>query len=130
MDTPMFLYHGAEDKVLPLRGSIASYEYLRTKVYKGSDNLQFTVEDNLDHEISEKELKQLGDFLHRMTRQNQHVDPKDLIKDVKVEQPLELKVRPVDPKPTAAAPIPAFLRTMHQNGAAPQFYAGARSFLG
>lgn len=52
----MFLYHGAEDSLLPMKSSLASYEYLRNKVYKGSENIQFIVEDDLKHEISEKEL--------------------------------------------------------------------------
>lgn len=73
----MFLYHGAEDSLLPMKSSLASYEYLRNKVYKGSENIQFIVEDDLKHEISEKELNQVGLFLHKVTKQKQKVELKE-----------------------------------------------------
>ena len=73
--TPMLLYHGKEDQVLPFYGAFASYEYLRNKVYKSSENLQFFTEDDMDHEISEQELYRVGVFLHKLTNQKQKVGP-------------------------------------------------------
>jgi len=68
-DTPMFLYHGDQDQHLPLKGSAASYDYLKNKVYKGSDKIEFMVEEDLDSEISEEEWFQMGKFIHKLTKE-------------------------------------------------------------
>ena len=70
-DTPMFLYHGTEDAKLPLMGSAASYDYLKNKVYKGSDKIEFMVEEDLGSEISEEEWFQMGKFIHKLTKESQ-----------------------------------------------------------
>ena len=54
-DTPMFLYHGTEDKAIPLEGAFASYDYLKKEVYKGSDKIEFVVEEDLGSNISDAE---------------------------------------------------------------------------
>lgn len=64
-EIPMFLYHGTDDQKLPLKGSAASYEYLKNIVYKGSDNIQFIVEDDLGNDVSEEEWLEMGKFIHK-----------------------------------------------------------------
>ena len=85
----MFLYHGTEDAKLPLKGSAASYDYLRNKVYKGSDHLEFVVEEDLGSDISEEEWVQMGKFIHKLTKETQVVDPKELDDTKKMEPAIE-----------------------------------------
>jgi predicted esterase len=66
-NTPMFLYHGREDWIIRLAPSIVSFDNLRNKVYKGSDKLEFHVEEDMDHEFTEKEKYTLGVFIHKFT---------------------------------------------------------------
>ena len=51
-DTPMFLYHGKSDAVLPLKATEVTYAYLKDEVYAGSDNLKYETEGGLAHSLS------------------------------------------------------------------------------
>lgn len=37
--TPMLLYHGRDDEIIPFHGAVQTYDYLRNFVYRGSHNL-------------------------------------------------------------------------------------------
>ena len=63
----MFLYHGREDWIIKLAPSIVSFDKLRNKIYKDSDKLEFHVEEDMDHEFTEKEKYTLGVFIHKFT---------------------------------------------------------------
>jgi len=91
-NTPMFLYHGKDDEVIPLHAAVLTYDYLRNIVYRGSHKLEFFVEDNLDHdEDSEKEWWEVGMFLHSLTWNN------------KAKETKKVEVLPAEPAPEPAA---------------------------
>ena len=54
-DTPVFLYHGKSDQVLPLKATDITYAYLKNEVFAGSDNLDYETEGGLGHGLSQKE---------------------------------------------------------------------------
>ena len=63
-NTPMFLYHGAKDDLLPLDTSIMTYS-LFDKLYADTKhNYNFTVEKKLGHSISYDETVLLSKWLH------------------------------------------------------------------
>lgn len=91
-NTPMFLYHGKDDEIIPLHAAVLTYDYLRNIVYRGSHKLEFYVEDNLDHdEDSDKEWWEVGMFLHSLTWNNK-------VKEAKKED-----ILPAEPAPEPAA---------------------------
>ena len=51
-DTPMFMYNGEEDTVIPFKTTELTFAYLKDEVYVGSDNLNCQSEAGMAHEIS------------------------------------------------------------------------------
>lgn len=70
-ETPMFIYHGLDDQVLPFKTSEVTYSYLQKEVYAGTHNLVYETESGLVHSLSQKE-----DQLLRMWMQ-QHIREKE-----------------------------------------------------
>jgi predicted esterase len=64
--TPMFLYHGKSDDVLPFKAADKTYEVLRQEIYDGvkSETFKYTSENNLGHSLSPKEIREISQFMN------------------------------------------------------------------
>ena len=64
-DTPMFLYHGKNDQILPLKATEVTYAYLKDEVYAGSDKLDYATEGGLAHSLSQKEERKMKEWMQQ-----------------------------------------------------------------
>jgi len=64
--TPMFLYHGKDDPVLPFKAADKTYEFLRQEIYDGvnKDTFKYTSENNLAHSLSPREIREISQFMN------------------------------------------------------------------
>jgi predicted esterase len=62
--TPIFIYHGTADTIIPNNLSYASYAYLRDTVYANHmENFSYQTEEGMFHTISTKEFKKVKAWL-------------------------------------------------------------------
>ena len=103
--TPMFLYHGKDDEVIPLHSAVLTYDYLRNIVYRGSHKLEFYVEDNLDHdEDSDKEWWEVSMFLKGLTWNNRAKEEKKAEEILPAEEAPAADPAAKEEAPAAEAP--------------------------
>ena len=64
--TPMFLYHGKSDDVLPYKAAEKTYDFLKQEIYDGvsADTFKYFAENNLGHSLSPKELRDVSQFMN------------------------------------------------------------------
>ena len=63
--TPIFIYHGTADTVIPWNLSEPTYDYLKNVVYKDHmENFTLMTEEGMGHVISDKEERLVKEWLH------------------------------------------------------------------
>ena len=64
--TPIFLYHGKSDDVLPYKAAEKTYDFLKQEIYDGvsADTFKYFAENNLGHSLSPKELRDVSQFMN------------------------------------------------------------------
>ena len=68
-DTPMFMYNGEEDTVIPIKTTELTFAYLKDEVYGGSDNLNYQSEAGMAHEISPLAIQKIGEWIMHQMKQ-------------------------------------------------------------
>lgn len=64
-NTPLFVYHGANDTMILPRNSEMTYEYFSKYIYTGEyeQNYQYTCQDGLEHSLDMQEIGCIRDWL-------------------------------------------------------------------
>ena len=66
--TPVFLYHGESDDILPIKNTFLTYEIFQNKIFSKEneyccpENLTIHTEGKMGHSVSDTELKLLTEW--------------------------------------------------------------------
>ena len=58
------LYHGSKDVIISSEGASRSYKHL-IEAYKNSEKMDFTEEEGMEHEFSEKMNLKTKEWIHK-----------------------------------------------------------------